>query len=52
MAEIESCDNPETPYLTTPDTSGSQKYNDYDYLARFDEWATREETEDGDDGND
>lgn len=52
IAAIEAFDNPETPYLPTPDTSVSQKYNDYDHLARFDEWATREETEDGDDGND
>lgn len=33
-------DDEKTPYLATPDTSVSLQYNDYDHLARFDEWAT------------
>ena len=36
---IDAYDDPATPYLATPDTSVSLKYNDYDHLARFDEWA-------------
>ncbi|MBO4521050.1 MAG: double-strand break repair protein AddB [Alphaproteobacteria bacterium] len=37
---INTYDDEKTPYLATPDTSVSLKYNDYDHLARFDEWAT------------
>ena len=37
---INTYDDEKTPYLSTPDTSVSLKYNDYDHLARFDEWAT------------
>lgn len=38
-------DDEKTPYLATPDTSVSLKYNDYDHLARFDEWATADTSE-------
>lgn len=47
---IETYEKPETPYLATPDTSVSLKYNDYNHLARFAEWATTDdgsETEEG-----
>lgn len=47
---IETYEKPETPYLATPDVSVSLKYNDYDHLARFAEWATLDdngETEEG-----
>ena len=37
---INTYDDEKTPYLATPDTSVSLMYNDYDHLARFDEWAT------------
>ena len=43
---INTYDDEKTPYLATPDTSVSLKYNDYDHLARFDEWATADTSED------
>lgn len=49
-ALINIYDDEKTPYLATPDTSVSLKYNDYDHLARFDEWATADQDdEDGED---
>ncbi len=42
---INAYDDERTPYLATPDTSVSLKYNDYDHLARFDEWATADSSE-------
>lgn len=36
---IETYDDPSVPYLATPDTSFSLQYNEFDHLARFDEWA-------------
>ncbi len=43
---INTYDDPQTPYLATPDTSVSLQYNDFDHLARFDEWATSGSSED------
>ncbi|MBR1777198.1 MAG: double-strand break repair protein AddB [Alphaproteobacteria bacterium] len=42
---INTYDDEKTPYLATPDTSVSLTYNDYDHLARFDEWATSDSSE-------
>ncbi len=51
---INAYDDESTPYYATPDTSLSLKYNDYEHLARFDEWATaaRDDDDDGDDTED
>ncbi len=35
---LKTFDNPETPYLSCPDTERSPKYNDYEHLARVKEW--------------
>lgn len=49
-AAVESYADPSVPYLPSPDPSFTKKYRDYDDIARFDEWATRDDdTEDGDD---
>lgn len=42
---INTYDDARTPYLATPDTSVSLQYNDFDHLARFDEWATSDSSE-------
>ena len=45
---INAYDDESMPYYATPDTSLSLAYNDYEHLARFDEWATAAENEDDD----
>lgn len=42
---INTYDDERTPYLATPDTSVSLQYNDFDHLARFDEWAASDSSE-------
>lgn len=42
---INTYDDPQTPYLATPDVSVSLQYNDFDHLARFDEWASSDLSE-------
>ena len=42
---INTYDDPQTPYLATPDVSVSLQYNDFDHLARFDEWASSDSSE-------
>lgn len=42
---IDAYDDQKTPYLATPDTSVSLRYNDYEHLARFDEWAASDTAE-------
>lgn len=47
---IETYEDPATPYLATPDVSVSLKYNDYDHLARFAEWATSDDSDETEEG--
>ena len=42
---INTYDDERTCYLATPDTSVSLQYNDFDHLARYDEWATSDSSE-------
>ena len=43
---ISTYEDENTPYLATPDLSVSLRYNDYEHLARYDEWASSVSDED------
>ena len=47
---VDAYDDPTIPYLPSPDPSFTKKYRDYDDIARFDEWATRDDETENDNG--